>query len=131
MTSPLQTVCAAPADATSPKISASQRPSSRRERRCMAANYFEAYSDGSDCRPSTQSTVTLSSFDLNIEIVAFGLTTGSTRAVRISDKYCDCSVAGFSRITKNVQTLKIASAVAPTQTNRRIGHQTRPPPALS
>src|SRR5213080_4327463 len=102
MMSPLQTVCEAGADTAFPKISASQRPSSRRGRRCMAVNYFEAYSDGSDWSPSTQSTVTLSSFDLNIEIVAFGFTAGSTRAVRISDKYCDCSVVGFSRITKNV-----------------------------
>src|SRR2546423_8711602 len=106
MTSPLQHVCEACAEPASPKTSASQRPNSRRERRCMAANYCEAYSDGSDRRPSTQRTVTLSSFDLNIEIVAFGLTAGSTRAVRISDKYCDGSAAGLSRITKNVQTLK-------------------------
>src|SRR5438552_9647258 len=124
MTSPLQTICAARAGSALPRMSARLRPSSKRERFCMG-NYFAAYSDGRDCKPSTQRTVTRSSFDLNIEIVAFGLTTGSTRAVRISDKYWDCSEDGFSGITKNVQIEKIASAVAPTKTNRRIGHQAR------
>src|SRR5205085_1833415 len=41
--------------------------------------YLVAYSGGSDCNPSTQSTVTCSSFFSNIVMVAFGLTAGSTR----------------------------------------------------
>ena len=46
-------------------------------------NYLAAYSDGSDCKPSIHSTVALSSFDSNMEMVAFGLTVGSTRALMI------------------------------------------------
>ena len=84
-----QTVCEALAVAAFPRISAKATPSKRMERRCMTGNYFEAYSDGSDCKPSTQSTVTLSSFDSNIEMVAFGLTAGSTRAFKIWERYCD------------------------------------------
>ena len=91
----------------------------------MHGSYLAAYSDGSDCNPSTQRTVTLSSFDSNIEIVAFGLTAGSTRAFRIWERYCDCSAGLVSRRTKNAPTLKMASEVAPAQTSRPIVHQDR------
>src|SRR5882724_6161152 len=55
-------------------------------------------------------------------MVAFGLTTGSTRALRICVRYCDCSAGFLSRTTKIVKTKKTASDAAPVHSSRRIVH---------
>src|ERR1051325_12060465 len=84
--------------------------------------YLAAYSAGSDCNPSVHSTVTFSSLVSKIEIVAPGLTAGSTRAFRTWVRYCDCSLGLFSRITIKAQRINIASEVAPAQKRRGIVH---------
>src|SRR6476646_3341972 len=89
-------------------------------------SYLVAYSGGNDFKPSTQRTVTRSCFVWKIETVAYGLTFGSTRAFKICVKYCDWEGAGFSRMTKKVQTAKTASDDAPVQSKRRMVHQRSP-----
>ena len=83
MTSPLQTVSAPRAARRDAKDRQQRDRGEEQEALAHGEVYLAAYSDGSDCKPSTQSTVTLSSFDSNMEIVAFGLTAGSTRALMI------------------------------------------------
>src|SRR5437867_6927586 len=55
-------------------------------------------------------------------MVAFGLTTESTRAFRICVRYCDCSAGFLSCMTKIAKTKKTASDAVPVHNKRRIVH---------